>query len=684
MSEPPSLFEQLVGKIADGEAIDWDAVQAEGTLTPDEVRALRSLDAIRHLQDSAPSVSLKTGFDILDPLGSGGSAQIYRAVDRNLGRQVALKVIRQGDGTEAWRHDFLREARLLASVEHSNIIRIYSVEEHEGEIQLVLELIDGQSLEDFLKQTGPLESREAARIGLDLCRALAAVHAKDLIHLDIKPANVMRETGGRIVLLDFGVARRRDLAGDTPPTVRGTPLYLAPEQLTLGGKNASPRTDLYALGVSLYTLVTAHHPFEGATADELYSRIFEADYRPLLDLRPDLPPTFVHLVKIAMARDPADRFESAGQMAEALAQLLEETIFELTPRTASLTETSVATPRAADIEIRPMDEQRFRERPGLLVLSSRSVSGHERRDLARVAFERGPIAFLGEAGPVTSIIVQGEPTLDDLLAASILSRQIAGEKVPAGLLGFAQYAAAVRAGIRSPGGVPLEESLEGCFAAMRRNAGDDLIDPAVWERLFERWTLLEDSIFAAAAEGLPPEECIRRNPSVFARERAYLEHDRRVFEEDTRRGLRWKLTLAGAPPGDGLLLVQPKSLLFKHWSREPDPDTGRPRALLLAVLWTESRWVFSTNPVDRISLRGLCEELQAAEDAAAEPSSNPAQWFDGSAFTHSLIAAPQGGTTLPEEDVLLTLWRWTRAPWLLRNRAIAKRKICGYLSRLRW
>ena len=176
-----------------------------------------------------------------------------------------------------------------------------------------MELMHGQTLEAWLATHGPMGAGEATAMGIDLCQALAAVHAQGLVHGDVKAQNVMRETGGRIVLMDFGAGRQQgaDAAG-----VAGTPMYLAPE--VLAGAPPTPASDLYSLGVLLFHLLTGKFPYSALDIDTLRAAHADGDRRWLRDLRPDVPSEFVQAIERALESDPARRFTSAGEMERAL------------------------------------------------------------------------------------------------------------------------------------------------------------------------------------------------------------------------------------------------------------------------------------------------------------------------------------------------------------------------------
>ena len=247
---------------------------------------------------------------------SGGTfGDVYLARDTALDRDVALKLLRQRARAEALASQFLAEGRLLARVAHPNVITVYGAESVDGRVGLWMEFIRGLTLEDVLRQHGAFSAREATFIGLDLCRALAAVHATGLVHRDVKAANVMREQGGRIVLMDFGAGE--DLATRRREQMAGTPLYLAPE--IFAGRPATVQSDLYSLGVLLYRLTTGAYPVSGATLAELAAAHRAGRFVRLRDARPNLPDGFVHVVERALSPSPEQRFDSAGAMEQALA-----------------------------------------------------------------------------------------------------------------------------------------------------------------------------------------------------------------------------------------------------------------------------------------------------------------------------------------------------------------------------
>jgi serine/threonine-protein kinase len=262
--------------------------------------------------------ALELGYEKLELLGRGGFGSVWRARDKALQREVAIKVVTRADAGADERRRFVAEARLLARIDHPNVVAISAIDEHDGEIRLVLEHVRGRTLEAIVRDDGPLSAHETALVGIELCRALAAVHAQGLVHLDVKPGNVMRAEGGRIVLLDFGFARERvaEALLDEGPR-GGSPPFMAPEHL-LGAGELGPRTDVYSLGATLFRCASGHHPYRFESQAELFECILEGRRTPLLDLVPTAPSEFAALLERAMAHDPAERFESAGAFEAAL------------------------------------------------------------------------------------------------------------------------------------------------------------------------------------------------------------------------------------------------------------------------------------------------------------------------------------------------------------------------------
>ena len=313
----------VAGKISNGVPVDWRELQDQ-IATPDQAAVaeeLRSLERYARVNEAVPASWGR--FQIVEQIGVGTFGVVYRAIEATLQIEVALKITRPRHPELAGEQEkALEEARQLVKVKHPNVVRAFGAERVGDEIGLSMELVKGHTLDEIVRRRAPFSANEAAVIGIDLCRALAAVHSAGILHGDIKAHNVMREDGGRTVLMDFGTSR--DLNRQPPGPggdFAGTPLYLAPE--VFAGSNRTMQSEIYSVGVLLYFLVTAAYPFEGETRTaigKLHDR--HSPPTPLRDVRPDLPDPFIRVIVRALAEDPSQRFASAGAMEAALAQLL--------------------------------------------------------------------------------------------------------------------------------------------------------------------------------------------------------------------------------------------------------------------------------------------------------------------------------------------------------------------------
>jgi serine/threonine-protein kinase len=313
----------VAGKISSGEPVNWKELQDQ-IATPDQAAVaeeLRSLERYARVNEQVP-VSWGR-FQIIEQIGVGTFGVVYRAIEPTLQIEVALKITRPRHPELAGEQEkALEEARRLVKVKHPNVVRAFGAERVGDEIGLSMELVRGHTLDEIVRRQAPFSANEAAVIGIDLCRALAAVHRIGVLHGDIKAHNVMREDGGRTVLMDFGTSRDLNRRPPGPGgDFAGTPLYLAPE--VFAGSSRTMQSEIYSLGVLLYFLVTGAHPFEGETRTaigQLHSR--HSPPKPLRDVRPDLSDPFIRVINRALAEDPSQRFASAGAMETALAQLL--------------------------------------------------------------------------------------------------------------------------------------------------------------------------------------------------------------------------------------------------------------------------------------------------------------------------------------------------------------------------
>jgi eukaryotic-like serine/threonine-protein kinase len=275
-------------------------------------------------------------YRILRKLGSGGMGEVYAAEDEKLQRQVALKLLPPDMAADPERlQRFQREARAVAALNHPNVVTIYSVEEADGVHFLTMELVEGSTLDEVIPQGGlPLE-RILALAG-PLIEAVAFAHEHGIIHRDLKPANIMLTGDGRLKVLDFGLAKLKAnlAAGDDTqlPTqtltrhhvVLGTAAYMSPEQAE--GRPVDHRSDIFSLGVVLYEMACGRRPFTGDSDLSLISSIIKDTPRPLADVRRDLPPALDRIVMRALAKDPAHRYQRAGDLRADLAAVQEQSV----------------------------------------------------------------------------------------------------------------------------------------------------------------------------------------------------------------------------------------------------------------------------------------------------------------------------------------------------------------------
>jgi dipeptidyl aminopeptidase/acylaminoacyl peptidase len=332
----------LASAILDGAPVDWPSEHSstepsDSGVVRDlqivaEIAALhRNLDVPPDVSPAAPAALDETRpaatwghLRLLEAVGYGAFGEVHRAWDTHLDRQVALKLLRAGPmtgGTSLSVGDPTRvvtEGRLLARVRHPNVITVYGAEPRDGRIGIWMEFIRGRTLQNIVEQQGPLGPREAVAVGIDLCQALAAVHRAGLLHRDVTARNVMREDGGRVVLMDFGAGHEHGPSASAQAGygVLGTPLYMAPELFS--GGEADQRTDIYALGALLYYLVTRTYPVTGKSLTEIREAHARGQRARLRDVRPDLPAPFIKAIEQATAAAPADRFQTAGDFEAAL------------------------------------------------------------------------------------------------------------------------------------------------------------------------------------------------------------------------------------------------------------------------------------------------------------------------------------------------------------------------------
>ena len=262
-------------------------------------------------------------YQIVEVIGRGGMGLVLKGLDPALGRVVAIKVLApELSYLGSARLRFAREARAAAAVAHEHVVAIHAVDSWKGLPYLVMQYIAGKSLQGRIEGDGPLAVREVLRIGMQVASGLAAAHAQGLVHRDIKPANILLENGiERVKITDFGLARAADDASLSQSGVAaGTPHYMAPEQARC--EPIDPRVDLFGLGGVMYAMCTGHPPFRAETAMAVLRRVCEDNPRPIRADHPEVPAWLEAIIAKLLAKDPAARFQTAGEVAELLGQCL--------------------------------------------------------------------------------------------------------------------------------------------------------------------------------------------------------------------------------------------------------------------------------------------------------------------------------------------------------------------------
>lgn len=330
------LLDDVAASIADGEPVDW--VQPVPDMPPRQQRLIRHLrlieslavvyrtlpsdagdgEAVDPLREPEPAGPRWGRLILLDRIGQGASADVFRAWDTELQREVALKLLHvDGESDATANARVLQEARRLARVGHPHVVHVYGAERHEERIGLWMELVRGRTLDEIVRDDGPLSPEDTARIGADLCAALSAVHTAGLLHRDVKAQNVIRDGSGRVVLMDFGTGE--EIAASRP-ALAGTPLYLAPEVLAAG--HASRASDVYSLGVLLFYLASGSYPVE-ADAVEALALAHRAGRRVRLrEAAPAVPQALARIIERALQPDPGRRYANAAEMEQALRAFL--------------------------------------------------------------------------------------------------------------------------------------------------------------------------------------------------------------------------------------------------------------------------------------------------------------------------------------------------------------------------
>src|SRR5213594_2853071 len=316
-------FQSLVADLKEKAKLVEYMMATSGAAPTEPVRSARPSSAPRDAL--RPGTVFANRYEVKEVLGMGGMGVVYRAFDRELREAVAIKTLRPealtGDGVALER--FKQEIRLARKIAHRNVVRTYDLGEANGLYYLTMEYVEGTSLKQLIATRGPLPVPVTLAIGKQLCRALEVAHEQGVIHRDIKPQNLVVEPSGVLKVMDFGIARLANRTTDPGLTKEGmsigTPDYMSPEQLS--GMELDARSDLYSAGVVLFECLTRRLPFEAATTYALIAKQLEGAPPNPRTLNPDVPEALAQVILKAMAKEPADRFQTAAEMHDALAAI---------------------------------------------------------------------------------------------------------------------------------------------------------------------------------------------------------------------------------------------------------------------------------------------------------------------------------------------------------------------------
>ncbi len=309
--ESPGL-KRVIGVLK--EEIEPETETSSSTvLTPSEI--LGFLDP----SDTPGDLGKLGPYRVQEVLGKGGMGIVLKAFDPTLHRAVAIKILAPQLATSSSaRQRFAREARAAAAIRNEHVVAIHSVDEWKGLPYLVMELIPGSSLQARIDRSAPLDLNSILRIGMQVAKGLAAAHAQGLVHRDIKPANILLENCvERVKITDFGLARAVDDASLTQSgVVTGTPLFMAPEQAR--SEAVDHRADLFSLGAVIYAMCTGRSPFRASTTLGVLKRVCDDNHRPVREVNPDIPEWLAQIIDRLLAKDRAERYQSADEVVDVL------------------------------------------------------------------------------------------------------------------------------------------------------------------------------------------------------------------------------------------------------------------------------------------------------------------------------------------------------------------------------
>ncbi len=259
-----------------------------------------------------PGMYISERYEIIDKVGSGGMADVYRAKCHRLNRYVAMKILKPEYSSDRnFVSKFRAEAQSAAGLSHPNIVNVYDVGDDEGLYYIVMELVEGITLKKFIERKGTLEIKEAIGISIQIAQGMEAAHANHIIHRDIKPQNIIISRDGKVKVTDFGIAKAAT-SNTVSQNAVGSVHYLSPEQAR--GGYSDEKSDIYSLGVTLYEMLCGKVPFAGDNSVSVALSHINDEATPIREIRPDVPVSIEKIVQKCMQKKPERRYLSASEL----------------------------------------------------------------------------------------------------------------------------------------------------------------------------------------------------------------------------------------------------------------------------------------------------------------------------------------------------------------------------------
>ena len=298
---------------------------------------------------SEKEVLLNGRYQLLERIGSGGMARVYKAQDRALGRIVAVKMLHESlTGDEGFLQRFQHEAHAAANLTHPNIVTVHDIGQDHNQYYIIMEYVEGQTLKQIVRQYNqaghPMPISRALDLTIQICAGIGYAHRADLVHCDVKPQNVLVTRDDRVKVADFGIARAISEAtlGHQANQVWGTPQYFSPEQAA--GNPATPASDVYSIGIILFELLTGQLPFTGDTPTALALKHIQEEPPTLLDINPLAPAPLDQIIQKVLSKEPAGRYRTAGQLGRILSAYRQRSLVDTGPVNSEVTTPHPTTP----------------------------------------------------------------------------------------------------------------------------------------------------------------------------------------------------------------------------------------------------------------------------------------------------------------------------------------------------